>query len=212
MFKPAVPCIFALLFAWSAPSAAATFEISTDPKNTCSAIAITGEFVSGDDKRFKFAVEDAKARAPLRRVYLNSGGGEVNVALAIAEYLRQSGSPIDAIVKTGHSCNSSCVMPLSVGAFRHVSTRAGIIVHQAFKPDTMEPSPFGTSVIGYYLITNGMPKTVLETLLSLKKGEDLDITPRNAKRYGFEGLQFFATTNPPATENCSWEGFRAKRK
>jgi hypothetical protein len=52
----------------------ASFSVTTDPKQTCSAIEIAGEIQAGDYNGFVKTLKQAKELAPLRRLYLNSSG------------------------------------------------------------------------------------------------------------------------------------------
>ena len=53
----------------------------------------------------------------------------------------------------------------------------------------------------------GMPPDVISTMSNLKPKEQRTITPSNAKRLGFGSFNFYGTTDPPATPQCSWDGF-----
>jgi hypothetical protein len=186
---------------------AANFTLTADPKTSCSAIEIAGEIKPGDYEEFVMTLQEATALAPLRRLYLNSPGGNVVTALAITEVIRNTVPDVETIVPSRQSCSSACVVILTVGARRNVSADAQIIVHQALDVRTGKPDPEGTKKLGQYLVSNGMPPDVTETLSNLSPDEQLAVTPSNAKRLGFGSLNFYGTTDPPATPNCSWDGF-----
>lgn len=203
-------CVAALLLAASPQVNAASFKISTDPDAKCSAIEFNGEIGLGDEQRFKSALQDAQKLAPLRRLYLNSGGGLIVTAFTIAEIVRHDAKPVETIVRAGQQCSSACIVLLAAGEKRNVSTGATLVVHQARQTKTMEPSLFFTAAIGYYLTEYGFSKQVVKTFTDLKPDQELIITASNARRFGFDGLRFFGSTLPPATRDCSWEGFLAR--
>lgn len=186
---------------------AADFRISIDPKQTCSAVEVTGEIMGGDQSKFGDAVREAARLAPLRRLYLNSRGGDFSAAVSIWQTIRKLTSPIEAVVQSGHECSSACVLLLAAAAQRFVSSSATVVVHEARNTVTNEPSRLVTMTYGYYLIESGFSKEVLRNLMDLKPAEDFLITPSNAKGFGFDRLHFFGDTNPPATPGCSWKGF-----
>ncbi len=186
---------------------AANFKVTTDPKKTCSAIEIEGEIKVGDYNRFVTTIKQAIALAPLRRLYLNSGGGNILTTKAITEVVRNSAPDIETIVQSGQFCNSACNILLTVGARRNISTEASIAIHQAFDVRTGKESPGATKKIGEYLVHNGMPPEVVSTMAALKPGELLQITPLNASKLGFGSFRFYGSSNPPATPHCTWDGF-----
>lgn len=185
----------------------ASFEVTTDPKKTCSAIEIDGDIQAGDYEKFAAKLKEATAVAPLRRLYLNSSGGRLLTALAITDVIRNTVPNLETIVRPRGRCNSACVVVLAVGSRRNVSAEAELIIHQVFNERTGAGDAEMTKRLGQYLALNGMPPDVIWTLSDLKPEELLTITPSNAKRLGFGGFNFYGSTNPPATPHCSWEGF-----
>ncbi len=186
---------------------AASFTLSTDPKKTCSAVAIDGVIQAGDYDRFVKTLKQAIALAPLRRIYLNSGGGNLGAALAITEVIRNTAPTVETIVQSRQNCSSACVIILTAGSRRYISADARLVIHQALNETTRQQDAEMTKGIGQYLALHGMPPDVMWTMGNLKPGEVLDITPSNAKRLGFGSFQFYGWSNPPATPQCSWEGF-----
>ena len=191
----------------SAESWAAIFDVSVDPKGACAAVEVTGEIQPGDERRFVAAISEARSKAPLRRLYLNSQGGEFLAATAIWQAIRNSGVPVDTIVRPRHQCNSACVLLLAAGARIHVSSAATVIVHLARNVKTNEPSKIATLTMGYYLVESGFSRDVVNSLMSLKPGEDLLLTSSNARQFGFNRLKFYGSTDPPAVPGCGWKGF-----
>lgn len=203
----AAGALLAAAFLQSPIAGAANFTLTADPKKTCSAIEIAGEIKPGDYEKFVETLREATALAPLRRLYLNSPGGSIVTAVAIAEVLRNTVPAVETIVPSRQGCNSACVVILTVGARRNVSADAQIIVHQAFDARTGKADAEFTKRLGQYLALNGMPPDVMWTMGNLSPEEQLAITPSNAKRLGFGGINFYGSTNPPATPHCSWDGF-----
>jgi hypothetical protein len=190
---------------------AANFKLSFDPKKTCSAIEIRGAIKAGDYEKFVKVLKQATARAPLRRIYLNSEGGQVLTAIAITEVIRNTAPTVETIVQSRHACNSACNIILSVGSTHNVSRYATLNIHQVFDEKTGKRDAVLTREIGQYLALNGMPPDVLSTMSNLSPKQILTITPSNAKRLGFGSFNFYRSTNPPATAQCSWRGITLKR-
>ncbi len=189
---------------------AASFKLSTDPKKTCSAIEIKGYIKAGDYERFVVILKRAIVVAPLRRIYLNSEGGSVITALAITEVIRNTAPTVETIVQSWHKCNSACNIILTVGSRHNVSTHAKLIIHQFFDERTGKRDAAMTKEIGQYLASNGMPPDIISTMSNLTPKELLTITPSNAKRLGFGSFNFYGSTRPPATPQCSWKGLTLK--
>ncbi len=189
---------------------AAKFRLTTDPSATCSAIEVTGEIKPGDYEKFVATAKEAIALAPLRRLYLNSEGGNIVTAMAITEVTRNLAPTVETIVRSRHICNSACNIILTVGANHYVSTRSGLWIHQAFNPKTGKRDPEITKKIGVYLAANGMPAEVVTTMGNLKKKSLLAITPANARKLGFGSFTFYRGKTPPATPQCTWKGTAAK--
>lgn len=189
----------------------ATFAVTTDPVKVCSAIEIQGEILPGDYDRFVANFEEASTTAPLRRLYLNSAGGNLGTALAITDVVRNLAPNVETIVQPRHICNSACVIILTVGSRHHISNEASVSIHQAISEKTGKPDAEATEKIGRYFAQNGLPPDVIWTMKNLEPAEILAITPSNAKRLGFENFNFYGSTDPPATPQCSWKGFAVKR-
>lgn len=185
---------------------AASFKLTTDPNKTCSAIEIRGEIKPGDYERFVMTLKQAIVLAPLRRLYLNSPGGSVVTAMAITEVTRNTVPTVETIVQSRHRCNSACNIILTVGSRHNVSTHAKLIIHQVFDAKTGKREADFTKWIGQYLASNGMPPEIISTMSNLKPKQLLTITPSNAKRLGFGSFNFYGSSRPPATPQCSWKG------
>jgi hypothetical protein len=194
----------------SSEALAASFILTTDPEKTCTAIEIDGEIQSGDYDIFRETLKKATDQAPLRRLYLNSSGGKLGTALAITDVIRNTTPTIDTIVQSRQRCNSACLLFLTIGSRRVVSVGAQIILHQAFDERTGKQDPEATKRFGQYLALNGMTPDVMWTMDNLKPGEQLTVVPSNAKRLGFGSFKYYGGTNPPATPQCSWDGFILK--
>lgn len=189
---------------------AATLVSSVDPKGQCSALTLSGEIRPGDHKQVAAAISEAKARAPLRRLYLDSPGGDVFSALAISNILQTLAPEIEAIVQPRSICNSACILILAAGSKQRVSAEASVVVHQAHNPKTGIPS-LGISLgMAHFLVGRGMSTAIIETMKELKPGETLAISASNAKQSGLTTLRFFGSTEPPATRGCAWSGFAPK--
>lgn len=188
------------------PVQAAKFKLLTDPKKTCSAMRISGEIVAGDYNRFADALKKAAAVAPVRRLYLNSIGGQLLAAFAMTNLIHQTAPGIETIVEPRQMCNSACVIVLAVGSQKHVSRGAAVIIHRAYDPLTKKSDMVATKQQGEFMVANGMPSRVLETMGGLRPKEQIQITRTNAKKLGFDSFNFYKGANPPATPGCSWTG------
>ena len=184
----------------------ASFKLTTDPKKTCSAIEIKGFIKAGDYDRFVVVLRRAILLAPLRRIYLNSEGGQILAAMAITEAIRNTAPTVETIVQSRRICNSACNIILTVGSRHNVSKQAQLIIHQAYDEKTGKRDAAQTKMIGQYLASKGMPPEVVSTMSDLKPRRLLAITPSNAKRLGFGSFNFYGSALPPATPQCSWKG------
>lgn len=197
--------LFASSLAWSAQ-----FAITVDPANTCTAIAISGELTPLDYQSFITINKKAQLIAPVRRLYLQSQGGNIVSAMAITEYLLQTSPRLDAIVPSHSACNSACVILLAAGARRFAAADSLLVIHQAFDPLTGQRDAAMTLAMGEFIAKHGMPE-VLPTMRNLKPDTQLEISPSTAKRLGFESLIFYGGSDPPATPGCHWPGFLLDR-
>jgi hypothetical protein len=193
------------------PVQAAKFKLSTDPKKTCSALRISGEIVAGDYNRFADALKKATEGAPVRRLYLNSIGGQLRAAFAMTDLIRQRAPAVETIVEPGRICNSACVVILAAGSQKYVSRGAGVLIHRAYDPLTKKSDVAATKQVAEFMVANGMPPRVLETMASLRPKEQVPVTRANAKKLGFERFKFYKGANPPATAGCSWIGPAANK-
>lgn len=192
--------------AGAAAAGAAGFEVSLDPRKSCSALRVKGELKPEDFKRFAAAVSEANRTAPLRRLYLDSSGGDLRTALAMSALLRSSAPAADTIVGARQICNSACVIVLASGARRLVGAGATVIVHQAADAETGTPNAAVTAGMGHYLVALGLDPQAEATMRGLKPGKQLAITPSSARRLGFGRLTFHGGSKPPMTPGCAWGG------
>lgn len=109
--------LLAAAFLQSPIAGAANFTLTADPKMSCSAIEIAGEIKPGDYEQFVMTLKETTALAPLRRLYLNSPGGNIVTALAIAEVIRNTVPAVETIVQSRQGCNSACVADGPRGAW-----------------------------------------------------------------------------------------------
>ena len=89
----------------------------------------------------RFAAEIAARGEYVKIVALNSPGGSLDDAMAMARLIREKGIATD--VADGALCASSCPLVFSGGAERHAGPRAAIGVHQFYSvgaSDTLAPA------------------------------------------------------------------------
>lgn len=195
----------------SLTTSAAKFKLMADPKKTCSAVIVSKNIVAGDYNQFALVLKKATAIAPLRRLYLNSEGGQLLAAFAIADLIRQTAPTVETIVQSRQICNSACVIILTVGAQKYVSRRATVIIHRAFDEHTRKSNIDATKQQGEFMVASGMPSSVIQTMGNLRPRQEIKITGANAKKLGFDSFKFYDGANPPATPECSWVGPRAAK-
>lgn len=73
--------------------------------------------------------------APITTITLDSPGGALNDAMAMARLIRQHG--LSTSVRANATCASSCPLILAGGTKRHVSRDATIAVHQFHSPGSL---------------------------------------------------------------------------
>ncbi|MCC5780117.1 hypothetical protein H7H48_13725 [Nitratireductor sp. B36] len=73
--------------------------------------------------------------APITTITLDSPGGALNDAMAMARLIRQHG--LSTSVRANATCASSCPLILAGGTQRHVSRDATIAVHQFHSPGSL---------------------------------------------------------------------------
>jgi hypothetical protein len=186
---------------------AADFRVQVDPRKSCSAIEVTGDLVAGDGQRLSKAIGEATSVAPLRRIYLNSNGGQFVPATELWGLIRNVQTPVDTIVRAGSQCNSACVLLLMAGDRAFVDANTTILLHQAVNQASGGTSQLSTMSYAYFLVESGAADVVVKELMSLKPGQLLPVQPSNALMLGLGKLKFFSSFNPPATKGCSWPGF-----
>lgn len=204
-------CLLALISLSAVPALAASIKVTTDPKKSCSAIEVKGEIKPGDYDRLVTQIKAANDKAPLRRIYLDSPGGNILQSLAMTQVVRNLSPRAETIVLPGRSCNSACVVLLTAGDPPQVSNSAMVIIHQAFDQKTGQKDAEVTQMIGKYLVDSGLSKDILKTMTKIKPDEQLPITPSSAKKLGFTTFSFYGGSQPLATAGCSWPGFQRKK-
>lgn len=205
-------CVLVATSLSAVPASAASIKVVTDPKKTCSAIEVKGEVKPGDYDKLVAQIKAANDKAPLRRIYLDSPGGNILQGLAMTQVIRNLSPRAETIVLPRKSCNSACVVLLSAGDPPQVSNSAAVIIHQAFDQKTGKKDAEVTRMIGQYFVDNGFPEDILRTMTSIKPNQQLPITPSSAKKMGFTTFSFFGGSQPLATPGCSWPGFQRKKK
>jgi hypothetical protein len=101
---------------------------------------VTGQIELGDDLRLQQVIADRKKHhfgTPLY-VMLNSNGGNVHAALAMADIINHEN--INVGVGSGQTCQSACVLLFAGGKSRLVSGTATISVHQASDVKANDPA------------------------------------------------------------------------
>jgi hypothetical protein len=91
-------------------------------------LELTGTIGAGSAARFADEIE--RRGGYVETIALNSPGGSVEDALAIAAMVREKG--FDTAVGAGAVCASSCPLILASGAARHVAGTASVGVHQIY--------------------------------------------------------------------------------
>ena len=133
-------------------------------------------------------------------------GGQLLAAFAMIDLIRQRAPAVETIVEPGQICNSACVIVLAVGSQKYVSRSAAVFIHRAYDPLTKKSDMAATKQVAEFMVANGMPPRVLETMGKLNPKEQIQITRANAKKLGFDSFKFYRGANSPSTPECSWAG------
>ena len=124
---------FLLWLTISHPGKAAVFDIVLAPWNDPTmGILLSNEITEGDDQRLQAAMASAMSRYPdhrIRAIALNSPGGKVAAAIAMAEKIREMG--LVTVVPERSVCASACVLLFAAGSIKIVSPSARVGVHGA---------------------------------------------------------------------------------
>ncbi|WP_404401080.1 hypothetical protein [Pelagibacterium halotolerans] len=102
-------------------------------------LALTGTIAPGAAERF--AAEIERRGGYIETVALNSPGGSLDDALAIAEAIRAEG--YGTSVPAGALCASSCPLILAAGGTRSVDIGASVGVHQIYAASATEVAEIG---------------------------------------------------------------------
>jgi hypothetical protein len=119
---------------------------------------ISGVIETGDAAKFELLTTNVNKRT---HVALNSPGGKIVDAIAIARTIRQN--KWDTYVLDGHKCNSSCTLIWLAGYRRHMGENAVLGFHSAARVlgecNTFEP---GNDVMAQFMREMGAPKAIIE--------------------------------------------------
>ena len=119
----------------------------------------------------------------IKRVILDSSGGKVYDAMAIAEIIRRYG--MHTIVLKNKRCYSACLLLLQAGNFRSAYTSSKFMIHYAYSTHDD-----GTTIItkmgswNYFLklIEFGMDPRLIDEVVK-KEGNDINIDITGALKY-----------------------------
>jgi hypothetical protein len=113
-------------------------------------IAIVGEILSGDDKRFEaVAGNAAKALATL-----SSPGGNLFAGLAVGATIHDRG--YSTFVAAGNECASVCGSIWLGGTRRFLTPSSKLGFHAAFNSKTGQETGEGNAILGAYLSRLGL--------------------------------------------------------
>ncbi|MFC5586569.1 hypothetical protein ACFPOD_15750 [Nitratireductor kimnyeongensis] len=96
-------------------------------------LALDGYILPGSANRLRDMLETSTS--PIIRVSLNSPGGSLNDAMAMASLIRQR--RLSTIVEADAVCGSSCPLVLAGGIERQVERGATVAVHQFYSPGSL---------------------------------------------------------------------------
>ena len=187
-------------------------DITTDPKFLSSAmtmelgaggkLALVGTIDPGAADRL---ADELGARGEyVESVTLNSPGGSVHDAIAMAEALRTLGKPVRVL--SGSLCASSCPIVLSGGETREVSARASVGVHQIFSAedtqfdprfDGMAEGQRTTARIGRHLEAMGVDPLLWLHALETPKDALYYLSPEELTRYRLATVLLDPEAAPP---------------
>jgi hypothetical protein len=149
-------------------------------KNGTPAIIISGELVSGDDKKFEAAIAALNSTKKVF-VYLDSPGGSLEPGLVIGYTIHKRG--FETVVEK--KCASMCGFIWLAGSTRWVFSNAHIGFHCVWEGQG-ECSSDGNAVIGAYLADLGLSLEAIVFLTKTKSGSMQALSAEDAKRLRIE--------------------------
>lgn len=152
----------ALAIWWADHADAMTYSFTRQAGNDI-VVSAAGEIE--DDEGWKFGAFIQKfvpEGLAVKSVSLNSRGGDVSGAAALAYYIRTQGW--STTVPAGGVCASACVMLWASGRDKHYADPSWIGVHQARNGDSNDVNKLATDLMVGILNFNGMPEDLKKKL------------------------------------------------
>jgi len=106
-------------------SSAQAIELNVMGDGSSSALLVSGEFFSDDDRLFKKALNEGD----FREIWFDSDGGSLGAGIKIGQIIRQRG--LATRVPNGAECASACVYSFLGGVVRDVDALGKVGVHMA---------------------------------------------------------------------------------
>jgi len=155
MKKLFLTAIAALFLATSmTPAASASFVVRDGD------VYLSNTIERGDDRIFKAAIDDDTS---VKRVVLNSDGGNMEIAIAIADRIRTRGL---STYVADNSCASACVLIWAAGKPRRLSEGARLGLHCALLKPFNECDERATKEAADYLREVRAPERLIKLLAS----------------------------------------------
>jgi hypothetical protein len=169
-------------------------------------IAIDGEIMSDDDRRFKDIAQQAAANPNLINpkagilVTLSGPGGNLAAALKIGTEIHNRGW--DTFVEPDKSCESACGYIWIAGNARWAANTSHIGFHAAYSAKTRQETGTGNAVLGSYLTRMGLNYDAIAYLTASGPTQMTYLSAEAAAKYGIDvlgGLPPEASLAPPQT-------------
>jgi membrane-bound ClpP family serine protease len=172
--------IIALLTVFTVVKAEAATITVNPPEHGMTLIAVTGEIVPGDDRRFAEIARSAKSELVV--VNLSGPGGDLAAGLRIGTTIHDRGWTTR--VPKDSRCNSTCAYIWIAGIQRGVTTTSYIGFHAAYDRATQQESGAGNAVLGSYLTKLGLNYDGIAYLTTSGPTQMTYLSAEAAAKYG----------------------------
>jgi len=183
------------LFVIGSNGAAEGMEFEKYAAKAGTAIKATGAIRAGDYEKLRLLVPAATIdENGLRRIILESPGGEVVEAMRVAEVIRSN----HFVTLVGGECASACAMILyPAGKYAMLLDGGKLGFHSCSDGRTSIPHPECTEAIAKFAVRNGFPYGSIKVFASLAGPADM-YWISNVLAYCY-GLEHFIGTQAPVT-------------
>lgn len=152
--------ITTLAIGFATMSHAATITVLPSQPDQIATIRFQGPIVIGDDSKLAQLI----ASNNIRRLVINSSGGDVTTAYAIARLVKQR--QISILILQRNHCESACFFILAASPIKFAYSSSVIGVHRIYRTATLIDNPVETLRVITLLRSYGVPHSILAKLAS----------------------------------------------